>query len=87
MLAELDELRARFEDLAIWVEEVEDDNHSIFTQEIEEDPLPSGFKMPQIPSYKGKTNPCDHLDVFNDQMELLQVNDLAKCHCFAITLM
>ena len=42
--------------------------------------------MPQIPSYEGKSNPSDHLDVFNDQMDLLQVNNLAKCRCFAITL-
>ena len=42
--------------------------------------------MPYIPSYEGKTNPRDHLDAFSGQMDLLQVNDLAKCRCFAITL-
>ena len=42
--------------------------------------------MPQIPSYEGKTDPYDHLDAFNDQMDLLQVNDLAKCRCFTVTL-
>ena len=63
---ELDELRARIEDLAVRVEEVGDDNHSPFTREIKEEPLPSGFKMPQIPSYEGKTDPRDQLDAFNN---------------------
>ena len=65
-MAELDELRARIEDVVVLVEEVGYDNHSPFTREIKEEPLPHGFKMPQIPSYEGKTDPRDHLDAFND---------------------
>ena len=42
--------------------------------------------MPQILSYEGKIDPCDHLDAFNIQMDLLQVNDLAKFHYSAVTL-
>ena len=45
-LAELDELRARIEDFVVRAEEVGDDNHSPFTREIKEEPLPHGFKMP-----------------------------------------
>ena len=86
MLVELDELRARIEDLAVRAKEVGYDNHSLFTQEIKEKPIPSGFKMPQIPSYERKTDPRDHLDIFKGQIDLLQVNDLAKYRCFAITL-
>ena len=37
-------------------------------------------------AYEGKTDPPDHLDVFNYQMDLLQVILLAHCRCFAITL-
>ena len=42
--------------------------------------------MHQILSYEGKTDLRDHLDAVNDQMGLLQVNDLAKCHYFGVTL-
>ena len=70
------------EDLAVRAEGAGDNNHSPFTLEIKEEPLPHGSKMPQIPSYEEKTDPRDHLDVFNDQMDLLQVNDLSKCRCF-----
>ena len=65
-LAELDELQAHIEDLTVRAKEVGDDNHSPFTREIKEEPLPTGFKIPQIPSYEGKTDPRDHLDTFND---------------------
>ena len=71
MLVELDELRARIEDLVVQVKDVGDDNHSPFTRKIKEEPFPHGFKMPQILSYEGKTDPHNHLDAFNDQMDLL----------------
>ena len=85
-MAELDELQARIKDLTIRAEEVGDDSHSPFTWEIKEEPFPHGFKIPQIPSYKRKNDPRDHLDAFNDHMDLLQVIDLAKCPCFTVTL-
>ena len=37
-------------------------------------------------TYEGKTDPQDHLDAFNDQMDLLQVTTLARCRCFAVML-
>ena len=70
-LAELDELLAHIKDLVIRAKEVGDDNHSALTLEIKEEPFPTRIKMPQIPSYEGKTDPRDHLDAFNDQMDLL----------------
>ena len=65
IVAKLDELRARIEDLAVRADEVGNDNHSPFTQKIKEEPLPHGFKMPQLPSHEGKTDPRDDLDAFN----------------------
>ena len=46
MLAKFDELRARIEDLVVRAEDVGEDNHSPFTREINQEPLPSRFKMP-----------------------------------------
>ena len=37
-------------------------------------------------TYKGKTDPQDHLNAFNDQMHILQVSSLVRCRCFAVTL-
>ena len=37
-------------------------------------------------TYEGKTDPLDHLDAFNDQMDLLQVTLLVRCRCFTVTL-
>ncbi|MCF1423294.1 hypothetical protein, partial [Mangrovimonas futianensis] len=36
--------------------------------------------------FEGEGDPRDHLDAFNDLMELHQVSDLARCRCFAVTL-
>ena len=36
--------------------------------------------------YEGKTDLSDHLDAFNDQMDLFQVTTLARYICFAVTL-
>ena len=86
MLAKLDELRPRIKDLAVWAKKVGDNIHSPFMREVKEEPLLARFKMPLILSYKGMTDPRDHMDVFNNQIDLPQVNNLAKCHCFAVTL-
>ena len=44
------------------------------------------FKLPTITPYEEKTDPQEHLDHFNDLMELHQVSDFAKCLCFTVTL-
>ena len=54
--------------------------------EIQQAPLPIGFRMPTMTAYEGKTNPLDHLDAFNDQMDLSQVTLLVRYRCFAVTL-
>ena len=43
---------------------------SSFSPEIQQAPLPTGFRMPTMTTYEGKIDPQDHLDAFNDQMDL-----------------
>ena len=84
---EINELRARLEKLAARnTEAAHSTLTSPFNVEVQQAPLPTGFKMPTMAAYEGKTNPLDHLDAFNDQMDLLQVTTLAHCRCFAVTL-
>ena len=48
--------------------------------------LPQGFKLLAIKAYDGKSDLQDHLDHFNDLMELHLVSKLEKCIVFAVTL-
>ena len=57
---------------------------SPFCREIREARLPEGFKLPSIKACEGKSKPQDHLDHFNDLMELHLVSDMAKCKVVAI---
>ena len=50
---------------------------SLFNQEVREAKLPEGFKLHAIKAYKGKSDPQDHLDPFNDLMELHLIFELA----------
>ena len=59
---------------------------SAFSTEIQQAPLPAGFRMPTMVIYEGKPDPQDHLDAFNDQMDLLQVTSFTSCRCFVVTL-
>ena len=59
---------------------------SPFNMEIWEARLPEGFKLSGIKAYEGKSDPQDHLDHFNDLMELHLVSELAKCRVFTATL-
>ena len=59
---------------------------SPFNQEVHEARLPEGFELPTIKAYDGKSDPQDHLDHFNDLMELHLVSELAKCRVFVVTL-
>ena len=57
---------------------------SPFSIEIQQAPLPARFRKRTMATYDGKTNPQDHLDAFNDQMDLLQVTptiDVLLSHC------
>ena len=55
---------------------------SLFYREIWEAPLLEGFKLPNIKAYEGKADPQDHLDHFNDLMELDMMSDNAKYRVF-----
>ena len=57
-----------------------------FCREIREAPFPEGFKLPNIKAYKGKVDSQDHLDHFNDLMELHMVSNNAKCTVFFVIL-
>ena len=84
---EINELKARLEKLeARNIKAAQSTSTSPFSAEIQQAPLPVGFRIPTMATYEGKTDPLDHLDSFNDQMDLLQVTMLAGCKCFAVTL-
>ena len=51
---------------------------SLFNQEIREAELPKEFKLLTIKAYEGKFDPQDHLDHFNDFMELHWVSVLTN---------
>ena len=68
----INELRARLEKLAAKNTKVAPSmSTSSFSTDIQQAPLPDGFRMPTMATYKGKTDPQDHLDAFNYQMDLL----------------
>ena len=84
---EINELRARLEKLAARnTEVVQSTSTSPFSVEIQQALLSVGFRMPTMVAYEGNVDPIDHLDAFNDQMDLLQVTLLARCRCFVVTL-
>ena len=58
---------------------------SPFNLEILEARLPEGFKLSAIKAYEAKSDSQDHLDHFNDLMELHLVSELAKCRVLQST--
>ena len=62
-----------------------DQNLSSFSNEIINAPLPDNFKMLAIPSYEGLTDPKDHLDAFNDYIDMARISSLARSRCFVVT--
>ena len=59
---------------------------SPFNQEVREARLLEGFKISAITAYNKKSDPQNHLDHFNDFMELHLVSKLAKYRVFVVTL-
>ena len=59
---------------------------SLFSREIREVKLPERFKLLTIKAYEGKSDPQDHLDHFNNLIELHLVPKMAKCKVFTVTL-
>ena len=72
---EINELRKRLDKLAAKsFEATPSSTSSLFNLEIQQAFLPAGFCMRTMTTYEGKTDPQDHLNAFNDQMDLLQVS-------------
>ena len=84
---ETNELRPRLKKLAGRnTKAAQSTSISPFSIEIQQAPLLAGFRMPTMAINEGKTDPQDHLDAFNNQMDLFQVTTLARCRCFVVTL-
>ena len=59
---------------------------SPFTLAIEECPVPSKFRLPQLEPFDGLKDPLDHLNTFKTTLGLQQPPDEILCHSFPITL-
>ena len=59
---------------------------SPFTIEELHFPLPTKFRIPHIEDFDGLKDPIDHLNTYNNQMELHGYQDPMRCRAFAITL-
>ena len=68
---EINELRKRLDKLVAKSSKSVPSSTSLpFNLDIQQASLPTGFHMSTMTSYEGKTDPQDHLDAFNDQMDL-----------------
>ena len=84
---EINELRKRLDRRAAKSSEATPSTTSSpFSLETQQASLPVSFCMPTMTAHEGKTDPQDHPDVFNNQMDLLQVLSQAQCICFVVTL-
>ena len=59
---------------------------SSFTAEVLHFPLLAKFRLPQIEAFDGAKEPFNHLNTYNNQMELHGYQDPVRCRAFAITL-
>ena len=85
---EINELRKQLNKLAAKSSEATPSTTSSpFSLEIQQAPLPTGFRMSTMTTYEEKIDPQDYLDAFNDQMDLLHVSSRAQCRCFTVIVM
>ena len=69
---EINKLRERLEKLATKnIEAASTATTLPFSVDIQQVPLLARLRMLTMETYKGKTDPQDYLDAFNDQMDLL----------------
>ncbi|XP_058223097.1 uncharacterized protein LOC131332815 [Rhododendron vialii] len=68
------------------VEELVQNTDSPFTSKVMGLPLPKKFKMPQLETFNGSTDPLDHLETYKSLMHLQAVPDEVMCRAFPVTL-
>ncbi|XP_058185735.1 uncharacterized protein LOC131302961 [Rhododendron vialii] len=68
------------------VEELVQNTDSPFTPEVMRRPLPRKFKMPQLETFNGSTDPLDHLETYKSLMHLQAVPNEVMCRAFPVTL-
>ncbi|KAI8550438.1 hypothetical protein RHMOL_Rhmol06G0106900 [Rhododendron molle] len=68
------------------VEELVQNTDSPFMPEVMRLPLPRKFKMPQLETFNGSTDPLDHLEMYKSLMHLQAVLDEVMCRAFPVTL-
>ena len=59
---------------------------SPFTMAVQECPVPSKFRLPQLKPFDRLKNPLDHLNTFKTTLGLQQPPDEILCHSFPTTL-
>ena len=59
---------------------------SPFTVAVQECPMPSKFRLPQLEPFDGLKDPLDHLNTFKTTLGLQQPLDEIPCRSFPITL-
>ena len=77
---QIQELREQLKVIAMDDEMAQWNGESPLFEEITESTLPQGFKMPTIVPYKGKIDPQEHVDNFNNQMDLLLIPEPLRPH-------
>ena len=87
MRKEMDELRNAIKGkMDQSLERIVRKTNSPFTVAVQECPVPSKFRLPQLEPFNGLKDPLDHLNTFKTTLGLQQPPDEILCHSFPTTL-